>query len=182
MPPLRKFSRESIRAVARNPNIDIHFIGIYSRSDLKYPYTTVSRTPNENGHNPKTINLPKFKKTCRNCRIFIDIYAQDYCGYFKDIKDYKHSNGEKNRPQDISPIIIFSFINLKNEILAFLGWRYCILERLTILYAMFNLLGFFFSLLKEVYNTCAIRIQVNKQASVARILFAEFFKIFFNLG
>ena len=43
---------------------------------------------------------------------------------------------------------------------------------------MFNFIGFLFSHLKEVYNTCAIHTQVNRQASVARILFAEFFGIF----
>ena len=69
---------------------------------------------------------------------------------------------------------IFSFITLKNEILAFLGWPYYILERLTILYAMFNFIEFLFSLLKGIYNTCEKHTQVNRQASVARILFAEF--------
>ena len=53
-----------------------------------------------------------------------------------------------------------------------------ILERLTILYAMFNLIEFLFSLLKGIYNTCAIHTQVNRQASVASILFAGFFGIF----
>ena len=43
---------------------------------------------------------------------------------------------------------------------------------------MFNLIGFLFSLLKGIYNTCAIHTQVNRQASVARILFAGFFGIF----
>ena len=43
---------------------------------------------------------------------------------------------------------------------------------------MFNFLGFLFSLSKGIYNTCAIQTQVNKQASVARILFAGFFGIF----
>ena len=74
---------------------------------------------------------------------FSDIYAQDYSGNFKDIKDYIYLNGEKYRPQDISPINIFSFVNLKNEFLAFLGWPYYILERLTILYAMFSFIRFF---------------------------------------
>ena len=82
------------------------------------------------------------------------------------------------RPQDISTINIFSFVILKNELLAFLGWPYYILERLTKLCAMFNFLGFLFSLLKGTYNTCAIHTQVNKKASVARILFAGFFGIF----
>ena len=81
-----------------------------------------------------------------------DIYTQDYRGYFKDNKDYIYLNGEKYRPQDISPINIFSFL----KILAFPGWPYYILERLTILYAMFFFIGFLFSLLKRIYNTCAI--------------------------
>ena len=109
---------------------------------------------------------------------FADIYTQDYSGYFKDIKDYIYLNGEKYRPQDISPINIFSFVTLKNEILDLLGWPYYILEKLTILYAMLNFIGFLFSLLKGIYNTCAIHTQVNRQASVARILFAGFFGIF----
>ena len=43
---------------------------------------------------------------------------------------------------------------------------------------MFNFIGFLFSLLKGIYNTCAIHTQVNRQASVARILFAGFFRFF----
>ena len=43
---------------------------------------------------------------------------------------------------------------------------------------MFNFIGFLFSLLKGIYNTCAIHTQVNRQASVAFILFAGFFGIF----
>ena len=37
---------------------------------------------------------------------------------------YIYLNGEKYRPQDISPINIFSFVTLKNEILDFLGLPY----------------------------------------------------------
>ena len=43
---------------------------------------------------------------------------------------------------------------------------------------MFNFVGFLFLLLKGIYNTCAIHTLVNRQASVARILFAGFFGIF----
>ena len=43
---------------------------------------------------------------------------------------------------------------------------------------MFNFIGFIFSFLKGIYNTCAIHTQVIRQASVARILFAGFFGIF----
>ena len=42
---------------------------------------------------------------------------------------------------------------------------------------MFKFLGFLFSLLKRIYNTCAIHTQVNQQASVALIV-AGFFGIF----
>ena len=84
-------------------------------------------------------NLRKLAETAG----FADIYTQDYSGYFKDIKDYILLSGKKYRPQDILPINFSSFVTLKNEILAFLGWPYYILEKLTILYA------FFFSLLKE---------------------------------
>ena len=110
--------------------------------------------------------------------IFRYLRTRDYSGYFKDIKDYIYLNGEKYRPQDISPINFFSFVNLKNEVLAFLGWPYCILERLTTLYARFVFIGFLFSLLKGIYNTRTIHTEVNRQASVARILFARFFGIF----
>ena len=45
---------------------------------------------------------------------------------------------------------------------------------------MFNFIGFIFSLLKGIYNTCAIHTQVNRQASVARILFAGFLEFFLH--
>ena len=48
---------------------------------------------------------------------------------------------------------------------------------MTILYAMFNFIGFLFSLLKGIYNTCAIHTQANRQTSITRILFAGFFGI-----
>ena len=121
-------------------------------------------------------NLRKLAETAG----FSDIYAQDHSGHFKDIKDYIYVNGEKYRPQDISPINIFSFANLKNELHAFLGWPYYILKILTILYAMFNFLVFLFSFLNGIYSTCEIHTQVNKQASVARILIAGFFGKFLH--
>ena len=69
-------------------------------------------------------NLRKLAETAG----FSGIHAQDYSGYFEDTKDYIDLNGEKHRPQDRSPINIFSFVKLKNEVLAFLGWPYYILE------------------------------------------------------
>ena len=43
---------------------------------------------------------------------------------------------------------------------------------------MFIFIGFLFSLTKGIYNTCTIHTQLNRQASVARILSAGFFGIF----
>ena len=150
---LKKFSPESIRAIARNPNIDLQSIGIYSKSDIQHHIRT--QQFQELLTQMDTIqrqsidqNLRKLAETAG----FADIYIQDYSGYFKDIKDYIYLNSEKYRPQDISPINIFSFVTLKNEILDFLGWPYYILEKLTILYAMFNFIGFLFSLLKGIYT------------------------------
>ena len=179
MQPLKKFSPESIRAIARNPNIDLQSIGINSKSDIQHhirtqrfqELLTLMDTVQRQSIDQ---NLRKLAETAG----FADIYTQDYSGYFKDIQDNIYLNGGKYQPQDISPINIFTFVTLKNEILAFLGWPYYILERLTNLYAMFNFIGFLFSLLKEIYNTCAVHTQVNRQASVARILFAGFFGIF----
>ena len=179
MQSLKKFSPESIRAIARNPNIVLQSIGIYSKSDIQHHIRT--QQFQELLTQMDTIqrqsidqNLRKLAETAG----FADIYTQDYSGYFKDVKDYIYLNGAKYRPQDISPVKIFSFVTLKNKILAFLGWLYYILEKLTILYPMFNFIGFLFSLLKGIYNTCAIHTQKNRQASVARILIAGFFGIF----
>ena len=173
MQPLKTFSPESIRAIARNPNIDLQPIGLYSKSDIQHHIQTqhfLELLTKMDTIQRQSIdqNLRKLAKLAG----FSDIYAQDYSGYFKDIKHYIYLNGKKYRPQDISPTNNFNFVNSKNEFLAFLGWPYYILERLTILYAMFSFLGFLLSLLKGIYTTCAIYTQVNRQASVARILFA----------
>ena len=60
-------------------------------------------------------NLRKLGETAGSS----DINAQDYSGYSKDIKDYIYLNGEKYRPQDISLINIFGFVNLKTNFLPF---------------------------------------------------------------
>ena len=145
MPPLKKFPPESIRAIACNPNIHLQLIGIYSKLDIQYHIRT--QQFQELLTKMDTIQRQSIDQNLRELAEtagFSDIYAQDYSGYFIDIKDYIYSNGKKYRPQDLSPIIIFSFLNLKNELLSFLGWPYYILERLTILYAMFNFIGFFY--------------------------------------
>ena len=40
MQPLKKFSPESFRTIARNPNIDLQSIGIYSKSDIQHHIRT----------------------------------------------------------------------------------------------------------------------------------------------
>ena len=159
-------------------------IGKYSKSDIQHHIRTkqLQEILTKNATIQRQSidqNLRKLAETAG----FSDIYTQDYSGYFKDIEDYIYLNGEKFRPQDISPINSFSFLTLKNEILALLGWPYCILEKLTILCAMNNFIGFLFSLLKETYNfthTQLIHTQENRQASVTCILFAGFFGIFIS--
>ena len=89
MQSLKKFSPESIRAIAQNPNIDLQSIGIYSKSDIQHhirsqqfqelltQMDTIQRQSIDQ-------NLRKLAETAG----FADIYTQDYSGYFKDIKDY----------------------------------------------------------------------------------------------
>ena len=179
MQPLKKFSPESIRAIARNPNIDLQSIGINSKSDFQHhmrtqhfqelltQMDTIQRQSIDQ-------NLRKLAETAE----FADIYTQDYSGYFKDIKDYIYLNGEKYRPRDISPINIFSFVTLKNEILAFLGWPYYNLEK----YAMFNFIGFLFSLLKGIYNTSAIHTQKKPPIKCSTYTICRIFWNFFIIN
>ena len=108
MPSLKKFSPESIRAIDRKPNIDFQPINICSRSDIRHHLPTqhfqeLLTKMDTIQRQSKDQNLRKFAETAG----FSDIYAQDYSGYFKDIKDCVYLNGEKYRPQYISQIIIF---------------------------------------------------------------------------
>ena len=112
---LQKFSPESIRAIARNPNIDLQSIGIYSKSDIKHHIRT--QQFQELLTQMDTIQRQSIDQNLRKLADtagFADIYTQDYSGYFKDIKDYIYLNGGKYRQQDISLINIFSFVTLKN--------------------------------------------------------------------
>ena len=86
MQPLKKLSPESIRAIARNPNIDLQSIGIYSlqhhiRAQQFQQLLTRMDTIQLQSIDQ---NLRKLAETAG----FSDIYAQDYSGYFKNIKDY----------------------------------------------------------------------------------------------
>ena len=113
MQPLKSFHK---------PKYRFKSIGIYSKSDIQHHIRTqqfqeLLKQMDTIRRQSIDQNLRKLAETAG----FSDIYAQDYSGYFNDIEDYIYLNGEHYRPQDISPIIIFSFVNLKNEVLAFLG-------------------------------------------------------------
>ena len=68
----KKFSPESIRAIAHNPNTDLKSIGIYTKSDIQYHIRT--QQFQELLTQMDTILRQsidqKFTKTCRNSRIF----------------------------------------------------------------------------------------------------------------
>ena len=97
MPPQKKFSPESIRAIARNRNIDLQSIGIYSKSDIQHHIRTqqLQELLTKMGTIQRQFidqNLRKLTETAG----FSYIYAQDYCDYFEDNKDYIYSNGDQN--------------------------------------------------------------------------------------
>ena len=119
MQPLKKFSQKSIRAIARNPNNETQSICIYSQSDIQHDIST--QQFQELITKMDTIQRQSIDQNSRKLAEatgFSEIYAQNYGGYFKDIKDYICLNEEKHRPQDI--LNILSFVTLKNELLAFL--------------------------------------------------------------
>ena len=116
MQSLKKISPESIRAIARNPNIDLQSIGIYSKSDIQHHIRTqhfqelLTKIDTKQRQSIDQ-NLRKLAKLAG----FSDIYAQDYSGYFKDVKDYIYLNGEKYRPKDVSPINIFRYCKFEKR-------------------------------------------------------------------
>ena len=94
MQPLKKFSPESIRAIARNPNIDIQSIGKFSKSDIQHHIRT--QQFQELLAQMDTIQRQSIDQSLRKLAEtagFSDIYTQDYSGYFNDIKCYIYLNG-----------------------------------------------------------------------------------------
>ena len=116
MQPLKKFSPESIRATARNPNIELQSIEIYSKSDIQHHIRT--QQFQELLTQMDTIqrqsidqNLIKLAETAG----FADIYNQDYSGYFRDIKDYIYLNGAKIQTTRYCTHNYFQFCHLKKR-------------------------------------------------------------------
>ena len=71
--------KESIRAIARNPNIDSQSIGIYSKSDIQHHIRTqqfqkLLRQMDTIQRQSIDQNIRKLAETAG----FSDIYAQDY--------------------------------------------------------------------------------------------------------
>ena len=97
MQPLKKFSPENIRAIARNPNIDFHSIGIYSKSGFQHHIRTQQfRKLLTKMYTIQRQSIDQNPRKLAETAGFSDIYAQDYSGYFKDMKDYIFLNGEKD--------------------------------------------------------------------------------------
>ena len=78
MQPLKKISPESIRALARNLNIDLQSIGSYSKSDIQHFVELLTKTDTIQRQSIDQ-NLRKLAKTAG----VSDIYAQGYSGYLK---------------------------------------------------------------------------------------------------
>ena len=81
MQPLKKFSPESIRAIARNPNINLQSIRIYSKSDMQHHNRT--QQFQELLTQMDTIQRQSIDQSLRNFAEtagFADIYTQDYSG------------------------------------------------------------------------------------------------------
>ena len=79
MQPLKKFLPESIRAIARNPNIDLQSIGIYSKSNIQHHILT--QQFQELFTKMDTIKRQSIDQNLRKLAEiagFSDIYAQDY--------------------------------------------------------------------------------------------------------
>ena len=116
----KQFSPKSFRTIARNPNIDLQSIGIDSKSDVQQHIRTqqfqeLLTKMDTKQRQSIDQNLRKLAETAG----ISDIYAQDYSGYFKDIKVYNYLNGKNFRPQNIPPINIFKFVNLKTNFYPF---------------------------------------------------------------
>ena len=78
MQPFKKFSPESIRAIARNPNIDLPSIGMYSKSDIQHhirrqQFQELVTQMDTMQRQSKDQNLRKLAETAE----FSDIYTQD---------------------------------------------------------------------------------------------------------
>ena len=95
MQPLKKFSPGSIRAIARNLNIDLQSMNIYSKSDIQHHIRTQPFQGLLTRMDPiQRQSIDQNRRKIVETAGFSVIYAQDYSGYFKDIKDYIYLKGE----------------------------------------------------------------------------------------
>ena len=123
----KKFLTEGIGAIARNANINLQAIVVFSKPDIQHH--SRRQQFGELLTKMDTIQrqwIDQILRELAETAGFSDIYRQDYSGYFEDFKEYLYFKGEKYGPLDISSVKIVSFINIKNELLAFLGRPYYI--------------------------------------------------------
>ena len=163
---MKKKSPESIRTIAQNPNIDLKSIGFFSKSNKKHHFRTqqfqelLTKTDKLQRQSIDQ-NLRKLATTAA----FSDIYQQGCSGYFKDFRDYICLNWEKTRPQNILLVNIFLFHKYQKQTPSFSTMALIHIE------CKNYFIGFLFYFFKGNYNPCVKHTQVNRQASVARILF-----------
>ena len=94
--PLKEFTPETIRAIARKPNLDLQSIAIYSKIGIQHHIRT--QQFQELLTKKDTIQRQSIDQSLRKLAEtsgFSDIYAEDYSGNFKDIKGYIYLDGEK---------------------------------------------------------------------------------------
>ena len=86
MQPLKKFSPKSIRAIARNPKIELQSLGVCSKNIQNHIRTQhfqeLLTEMDTRQRQPINQNLRKLAET----EGFSDINAQDYRGFFFKIK------------------------------------------------------------------------------------------------
>ena len=73
MQPLTKFSSESVRAIARNPNNDLQPISLYSKSDIQHHNRT-----QQFQELLTQLDTTQRKSIDQTLRWLFDIYTQDY--------------------------------------------------------------------------------------------------------
>ena len=74
---IKKFSPEKIRAIARNPNIDLQLVGIYSKSDIQHHIRTQQfRELLTQLDTIQRQSIDQILKTCRNRRLFRHLHTR----------------------------------------------------------------------------------------------------------
>ena len=120
MQSLKKFSPDSIRAIARNTNIDLQSIGIYSKSDIQHHIRT--QQFQELLTQMDTIQRQSIDQNLRKLAVtagYADIYTQDYSGFFKAIRGLHIFKRQKIQTTRYFTNKHFQFCNVKKRNFSF---------------------------------------------------------------